>query len=655
MERIIVGGPKPPEAPECEWYLTDKPVDRAQKLVETIRYIDHTQQTITEGNRRHAEVYSAYVPVGFSWTGPSGYVRPVVQATRNVVRSVCDTATALISKSWPRPRIVTSGGNWEVQNKAKLLDKFLVGAYTRGKVYETAQMAFRDSTIFGTGAYRLRPYHQPDFHIKAERVLIDDLVVDETECYDNAPPRNVYLYSLMPVRKAIKLYANDDLKRAAAIRGAAGKPLRKIQGQSRIPKNMVQVVEAWHLGDYEGDPKLYTMVCEGLELVSKPWAFDWAPIVTLYWSPPVSGFYGDGVAYRQYGRQKRINYLYRWIQRCQDLIAVPRVWVDAMNGPLKVQVSNEIGEIVGIRGDKAPVFQTPQAVGQEIYGWLDELEAGGFEDEGISQASSGNNLPKGIESAPAQREYSFKEGQRFAPVSQRWEIAVAKTTANMIIALYKEHGDSDAQVQWANRTLSQMIPWDEVDMVEDAYEIRVEASSIETLSPAGRLQAAIELAQTGWLSEEEGRRLLGHPDLERADAKINASIEYAEWLAGELRAGRYRKPGVYGDIELQAETVKADLQTAETMGAPERILGIMRQFLRDADSILNPPVADPLAGVAAPGSEGAPPVDPNTGLPAQDPMMMPQGVDAAPAPAMSLAAAQGLAPMAGTGSSHQNL
>jgi hypothetical protein len=638
-EKIVVGGPKI-DPPKRQWHKETDPAIRAQELLQAVRYIENRQSSIASGNRRHAEVYSAYVPVGLSWSGPGGYVRPTVQATRNVVRSVVDTAHALISKSWPRPRVITMGGNWEVQRKAKLLDQFLVGAYARAHVYEEAQSAFRDACIFGTGAYILRERTEPDYHIECERILIDDLVVDEEECPSTTKPRNWYLRRVMPVDEAVSLYGKGDEDREDKIRAAAGKTVSTWTNQMSIPPNCVMIVESWHLKAGKKDKSIHCVATEGIELLCEKWPHPWAPIVVLYWSPPISGFYGDGVAYRQYGRQKRINYLYRWIQRCQDLIAVPRVWVDSSNGPLKVQLSNEIGEIVGVHG-AAPTFQTPQAVGQEIYRWLDELEAGGFEDEGISQMSASNQLPQGIESAPAQREYSFKEGQRFAPVSQRWETAVAKTTSLMMLAMYKEHADPEATVAWSSRKLVQIIPWDEVDMMEDAYEIRVEASSIETLSPAGRLQAAIELSQAGFLTDEEARRLLGHPDLERTDAKINAAIEYAEWISMELKAGKYHPPCEYGDIKLQAETVKADLQTAETLEAPERILQLMRQFLRDCDAKINPPTPPG----AAPGAMGGP----------ADSMMMPPGIGAAPAPAMSLAAAQGLAPMAGTGASKQNV
>lgn len=631
-EYVIVGGPKVVK-PTTNWFEEESPVDRVRCLMETIREIDYRQSSIANGNRRHADIYASYVPVGFSYSSPSGYSRPQVQATRNVIRSVCDTATALIGKNLPRPRIVTDGGNWDLQQRAYQLDKFLVGVYRQGHIYSTAQSAFRDSTIFGTGAYELRIHKKPNWHVAAHRLLIDDLVVDEQECADEPSPPNVFLRQVMPLHAAIKMYGKTDAQ-VDALANACGRTPSAWPNFRNVPKDHVVIVKAWHL-DPDG-VGLEVISVDGCELVNRSWKHSWAPIVVLYWSPPVSGFYGDGVAYRQYGRQRRINYLYRWIQRCQDLIAVPRVWVDATTGPLRVQISNEIGEVVGFRGQK-PEFQSPLAVGQEIYSWLDQLEAGGYEDEGISQMSANNQLPQGIESAPAQREYSFKEGQRFAPVSQRWEDAVANETASKILALYKEHYDGvdPPKSKWSSRTLVEEIPWDEVDLETAQYEIRVEASSLADLSPSGRLQAAIDLSQTGWIGPEEGRRLLMHPDIERTDKKYNANIEFAEYASAQLMKGIWVSPCPEGDLQLQQDTVKSDLQNAIKLKAPTKIIAMQRSFIRNCEELISP--------ASMPGA-----VNPQAA-------MMPTGVDAQPASALSIPAAQGLMPMAGTGVSHQNI
>lgn len=595
-ETFLAGGPKfrDPEGPP--WWAEEDPGDAARSLLETVRAIEYRQSSIAEGHRRHAEIYAGYTPVGVGFSSES--VRPPLHATRNVVRSICDTATALISRTWPRPRVVTDGGDWEVQNRAQLLDKFLVGVYRQAKVYQVAQQAFRDSAIYGTGVFALRECGRGvNFHLKAERVLASDLIVDEQETTANATSTDYYLRKVMHKRSAVRKFAKGNAELRDAILASAGKHSSAWPGGRKVPADHVVVVEAWHIGD-DDTPGRHVQAIEGVELSRREWNHPWPPLVILYWSPPLSGFYGDGVAYRQYGRQLRINYMYRWIQRCQDLIAVPRVWVDAVNGPLRIQVSNEIGEIVGYHGSK-PEFQTPQAVGPEVYAWVDKLQAGGFDDEGISQATANNQLPVGVESAPAQREYSFKEGTRFAPVSQRWEDAVARECAMKCMALYRDHAVSTGpeegtpQVIWTAKNLREVIDWESVDLTTEQYEIRVEASSLEELSPHSRIQSVIELAQTGWITPDMGRKLLGHPDIEREDKVSNASRTYAEWVATNLRQGRFVPPNAYGDIRHQEEVVTAELLNAEMGGAQftaegRKVMALMRDFLRAAKAEIQP-------------------------------------------------------------------
>lgn len=617
---------------------------QADALMSQVRYLEYRQQGIHDGHRRHAELVLGYVPPALAWTQTSGATRREVLATKNAVRGACDTATAMIAKTMPKPTIITDGADWDVQQRAADLDRFLVGVYSRGNLYDTAQNSFRDSTIFGTGVWELveREGAGGDYWIDYVRQNIDDVIVDEDECPGEPVPENFYVRTVMHVEKAVKRYAKGERKGEieAHIRSAAGKPVMWPNGKA-IPKDRVVIVRGWHMADDQGRGGVYCAACDGCYLDGGSWDFTWPPFVWLFWSVPHSGFYGDGIAYRQYGRQKRINYLYRWIERCQNLIANPRVWVDATNGPVKVQVSNEIGEIVSVRG-RAPEFQSPQAVNQEMYAWLDSLERGTFEDEGISQFSATNVLPPGIESAPAQREYSFKEGSRFAPVSQRWENAVARDNAYKTLELYKRaHArGADPMVTWSSRKLSQVIPWDEVELDRERYQIRVEASSMEALSPAGRLQAVIELGQSGLVEPPELRRLMGHPDLMKSDDMDTAPEDYAMWVASKLLKGESVVPDPYSDLALVKKAVKsAYLRATMDPPAPQRIVKGILDFLRQLDTLMAPP---PLPGGAMP--PGAPPMP---GAPGMTPPMA-AGPSGLPVQAITPAAATGAIPFTGT-------
>lgn len=599
----------PPGTPWAEVARDESadPGDVASAVLGTVRDIEERQTSIHDGHVRHARMYAGYVPSALCWDSTRGYERTRTEATKSVIRSVCDTATALISRSRPKPTPVTDGAEFSVQQMARLLDRFLVGVYSRSNLYAVAQRCFHDSCWSGTGAWKLLV--RGDL-VHVERVLPDDLIVDEAECPVAPEPRHVYHRVRTPVATLVRRYPQHE----EAIRAARGRWTGWAGGRVLRQEDAL-VVEAWALPDAEGGEGTRVVVADGVVLEGPtPWRHPWAPVVVLYWAPPISGFYGDGIAYRLLGRQLRINHLYRWVQRCHDLMAGQRVWMTSGAGALKVQISNEIGEIVS--APSKPEFQAPPIVQPEIYQWLDALAREGFEEEGISLASAANRLPPGIESAPAQREYSFKEGQRFAPVSQRWEDAVAQETAYKVIALYRDvaaRGGKSTET-WSSRRLIQRIPWEDVDLESTRYLIRVEASSLESLSPAGRIQAAIELGQTGWVEPEEGRRLLGHPDLVHSDELGTSGEEEAEWILEELLHNRPVAVDAYSDLQLVYDKVIAGYRVAKTSRAPERTLEHIRGYLRALEEKLNPQAAAGAMGVPMP----------------------------APVPAMSGAAAQGL-------------
>jgi hypothetical protein len=620
--------------PCSTWW--DEPQDQAHDALFTlIRNIEQRQTAISNGNVTHAKMYCGYTPTGLQWSSSVARTeRTETEATKNLVRSVVDTAHALISKTRPKATVSTVDADWKLWNTAVKLDKFLYADFDRTQAWTKMQSAFRDSCIFGTGVLKLIPRKGV---VDIERVLSDELVIDEAECPNDPDPTNWYHRRRMEVDTLVQMYP----EREEEIRAARGRSPSSWVGNRAVGEHQVVVVEAFHLGPQ----KRRVLAIEGVTLEDGTWPHDFAPYVVLYWSTPVSGFYGDGLAYRLAGRQRRINYLYRWIQRCQDLIAVPRVYVDASNGPLKLQMTNEIGAVIGIRGGKPPVFQTPIAVTNEVYSWLNQLEQGGYEDEGISLASAANTLPKGIESAPAQREYSYKEGARFAPVSQRYEDAFIKLS-KMKIAMYR-HMKEDITVKYQAKRKVEPIDWAETEGIDEGdYQIRIEASSMDSLSPAGRIQAVLELMQAGLIQSEEGRRLLGHPDLSRSDDMANASRDYAEWVLSELLEMNKVYCSDYEDLQITLEVVRAGLLRQTMNRAPRKLLEHLIEHLRTISMKIMPPPpapADAMAqlGTAPPGAPGQVPLDPTTQM---------------PVPGVSVAAAQGLnVPFSSGGQSHQGI
>lgn len=599
--------------------------DLARAIVATAQDIERRQSGIHEGNKRHARIYAGYLPQGLTLgTSPNAAVRTPFAATKSIVRSACETATALIVRSRPRPTFVTDGADFKIQQAAEDMDQFMIGAYTVGNLYQVAPRAFLDSTIFGTGAWKIVPTGAGEkFRVMYERVLIDDIIVDEDECREGLTPRQLFQRTPVRTEQLVRKYAagDDPVSRARRLKILAASNTNEWPGL-HLAKDWTVLVEAYYVDPENPGENRRVLCAAGVVLEDEQWPHPFFPYEFLWWNLPVTGFYGDGIAYRQFGRQERITYLHKWIQKVLDTYATPTAWVDPVGGPPTLQLSNEIGKVIMAR--RPPTFQQQQIVPPEVYKWLDKLEADGLEDEGISPYMASNVGQPGIESAPAQREQSYKEGQRFAPVSQRWEHAIAVGTAEKTVAMYKHHADRHEKrprVRWADRRLMYDIEWP--DLEADAYMIRPEASSLDSLSPSARTQAALELAQTGWIQPTEGRALVGHPDLKESDELGTAPFRYAKWVLRKLMREEEVLVDEKADLPTLMDVVNRGRLLAITKNAPAKIIAHMDRFIESLDAEMKraadqqlmeqaqqaammQAATQPTPGVSAPTSEGRP-------------------------------------------------
>lgn len=593
------------------WDRKVKAKDLANAVFGAVEDIEKDQQDLHEANERHAKLYQGYSPPGLGFgnsTRRKDYNK--YQVTKNIVKSVCDTATALIGKTRPKATFTTDGGDWKVQRRAKLLDQVMVGAFHKSGIHAKWQKAFRDATIFGTGMVKLVP---DDGFVDVERILSDEIVVDEDEYLTReGDPYNIYQVKVMH-KEALKAKFTDR-KDKDAIDKADGQGPSKWMSYRDIKPGFCIVIEAYHRKAGGGEGR-HVITVRNHVLSDKEWDYDFFPYVSFHWSEPLTGFYGQGLAELLCARQTNVNQLYRFIKRAQDLILVPRVYVDAANQMMKFHLNNEIGAIIPTRGGKPPTFYTPQALTAECYNWLDALERGGYDEAGVSMMSASNQLPTGIESAPAQREYSYKEGQRFAPVSQRYENAFIESAWKMV-QFFKGMKQTKKPSFFSNKFMKQ-LDWKEVDMENDQYQIQIQASAFDSLAPASRTQAVIELSQTGWIDRAEGRRLLAHPDLIRSDQLNNAGIERAEYVAlclvDGVKAVDIVPDGAVEDVMENYKHVRASWNNlSQTKDKDEELQAVMDEhlvYLKLCEELLN--VKPPVQSTPMPPTQvGIPPTDP---------------------------------------------
>ncbi|MDQ3023815.1 MAG: hypothetical protein M3R04_05440, partial [bacterium] len=465
------------------------------------------------------------------------------RVTFNVCQSAVDTASAKIAKNKPRVLFLTSGGDWSMQERAKGLTKYTDGLFYSTGLYEIGQQVFVDACVFGTGLAKI--YHE-DGAVKAERVLECEVFLNEAEAI-NGKPRTMYQRQYIHREVAAAKYgANDD----ECIRILAVPGVDLLGGES-TNSPMIPAYEAWHLPSKKGakDGK-HCLTIGDVTVWSRPYTKDYFPFVKLVWNPRLVGWRGQGLIDQLVGIQLEINRLLKTIQAAQHLMAVPRFLVERGSKIVKAHLNNEVGAIVEYTGTP-PQIQLGQAVPPELYAHLEKLYQKAYEITGISMLSATAQKPAGLNAAVAMREYHDIESERFVIVGQRyesWFIEAARIMIDISRDLYKDN--KALQIKAPGTKVIEDIKWSQVNMEEDAFELRAFPTSILPTTPAGRLQKIQELLEGQLIDRDTAMGLLDFPDLEGAMSLQLAGQADAKKSVERILDGKYETPEPYMNLQL---------------------------------------------------------------------------------------------------------
>lgn len=552
-----------------------------------IGYLDSHQGYRSADNLRFARLYGNYELLGldsYSYTRVETSYAVSHRVTLNVIQSMIDTVVSKITKNKPKPTFLTDGGDFSLQQKAKKLTKYMEGIFSSSKFYQHARKAFTDSCIFGTGAVKI---FEDNGQIKAERVLIDEIKVDDTEAfYGN--PRQIH---------QVKYIHKDVLKQmfpdhAAQIEVATNHENKYSASNSMHDKRLVKTVESWHLPS--GNPEemdkndgKHTISISNATLFEEAYTKQYFPFVFFRWNERPVGFFGQGLAEQLQGLQLEINKILRTIQVSMHLTSVPKVFVEASSKIVTAHLNNKIGGIIKYAGQK-PSYEAVNAIPQDLFMHLDRLYQRAFEIAGISQLSAQSKKPSGLDSGKALREFNDIETERFMSVGQRYEEAFVRA-AEIIVDMSRDlyNYDKDLAQKVKSGKFVETIRWDEVNMDNDKYMMQIFPTSSLSNSPAGRLQEVQELIQAGFINREQGLKLLDFPDLEGAYNLLNAGYENIEAMIDRMMTnGDYETPEPFQNLEMGIEMCQQAYLHYRAQNAPDDKLELLRRWMEDAQSLL---------------------------------------------------------------------
>ena len=577
--------------PDAFWWKTSK--KRLFSVIfDTVNFIREAQSYRTQANLRNLRLYGNSPLVGLSggWYARVPTSAPGEAAnkvTLNIVHSMVSTIVSKIIKNRPRATFLTTGGDFSMQRKAKLLNRFLQGMFYETEAYQVGDAVVRDACIFGTGFMKI---FEEEGKIKCERVFPEEIMVDDREALFNAPrqmfqrkvvTREVLVAQFPEKEKFIRMASRDEEWEETLNEGY---DLAKTSDQ-------VAVIEAWHLpSSVDGNDGRHVISVDNAVLSDEPYEKSYFPFVKLEWSNRSLGYFGQGIAEQLTGLQIQINRLLNTIRVAMDLVSVPKVFIEAGSKVSKSHLNNEIGGIITYSGTM-PEYRTAQAVGPEMFTHLDRLYQRAYEIVGVSQLSASAKKPSGIDSGRALREYHDIESERFMSFAKDHEkmyLDAAKIMIETARDIYMKTGAF--KVRSFNRSLVEQIDWKDIDLEEDKYVMQMWPVSMLPATPAGRLQTIQEMMTAGLISREDGLSLLEFPDLKEVQDLQNAERNDINMIIELLiDKGVYVSPEPFTNLPLAIKTINSAYLKAKTEGAPDDRLDLCRRFISDAMALLAPP------------------------------------------------------------------
>ncbi len=595
------------------WYEADSNEDMARQMFSQFKYLRENQlNTVEEENLLNVRLYGNAEIFGLN---PYDYTskRSDARIGLNVIKQACDTATARIAKSKPRPQFLTENGDYKLKKEAKNLQRYVDGTFYENKAYQLGQRLFRDATIVGKGCVKFFPNNTK---IGMERVFVNELLVDQAESM-YGDPSILYQRKTINKRKLRGMYKGKTsiIDRAKTIEDAT-------MGGIKLSK-MVEVIEAWKLpSGPDTNDGLHIIAVEAGVLFKEVWEEDWFPFEFFDWSKRVFGWYSSGISDELRGIQLEINKLLIIIQRAMHLGSVPKIFLDANSKIVKSHINNEIGGIITYTGIK-PSYDQLMAVPPVLFEQLRNLYDKAFQVVGLSQMSVTGQKPAGLESGKALRTYNDIETERFSVVAQDYDQFFVDMANKLILMSERESKKkgSKLKVTSFNSKFIEPISWKDINIKRDQYILKAFPTNFLSTTPEGKLADIGDLMGLGILDQRNAKALLEYPDLEGVMEYENAQFDDIHCVLAQIvEEGNYEPPMPYQALDygqklFQQVYVKLKNQKLE----PERLEMLLRwgedaQLLIDKALAAVPPMAPAQTQVQGGGGKtlmtpgGTPPV-----------------------------------------------
>lgn len=575
-------------APFSEWYDDEVPGERHSAVITALTTLRTAQTPRVNAGRLYDATYeqrNVFADQLSPMAGALGLgVRDEINLlTYNAMQIGFDTLVSKLTQADGAVKFQTDGADWMNRQKALQLEKLIKGEFYRDDFYEKKQEIELDMLLHGRGY--LKDYI--DHATKApvfERVHPLDIFFDELEARDCAP-RTMYQTRIVAkaVLKAMYPDYAEEINRAGLPADQDTSTVRALN-----PNEVCEVIEAWRLpsstgaGDGKHIISLTTCVLEFGE-----WTRDDFPFATMTWTKRRRGPYAVSAAEQIIFQQRNLNRLKQREHECLYELSAPYILMDEASqvDPAQFETNGVGNMITHAAGSQPPQVVVNKVVPDDIRIAIEEMKRDIADTLGITGLESTGNKPQGLESAPAMQEYTEQSSLRHIKTlkeNERFVLRAAKLRLETIREIKELYGDYVAFGQ--GRDEVEEIKFSSADLPPNAYRMQMALANLLPQTPAGRLQRAVQLSQTGAFTPKQVIRMFQSPDIDAITSDVTSGEEDIDWTIYHLTkpGAEYYPPDEHQDLELGITKVTAAYLRERRHKAPDEVLERLDRWIADA-------------------------------------------------------------------------
>ena len=622
MSTVALKGVSDLKSRDARWYLPEFADRRGERVQQVAAHFWRESRPRRENYARYWSLYSNLPLPGLT---PRKYSQRVAGLAKgrlclNACSSVVDAYVGMVTAQRPKVMFATSGADWDLQQRAKSLEKFNEGVLYENDFYEMTPLLEADVGILGTGIVKTYADSDgPDARIIHERLMPFYLFCDDEEAQAGDPR---WLGERRYIDRLVAMATWPEF--ATEIATAAREAEDPDEGYGDDPQtDTVCVTEMFHIpsgrgrwgrgGRDTGDGMHCIVVGTTVVLEEDCQRF---PYEMVYAQLPESGIWGRGFVEQIQGIQYEINVIMNMIRAAFRIAGSVR-WITEASCMLNfLQVSDIIGGRMTYTGPTAPQPLVPPAIGQEVYSHLDRLWQKAFEVPGISLLTATSKAPPDEESGKAKQLRLDTETERFQVAVHQYFNLPLRLARNQTIPLARELGEKNAafSVKCITKRTMSVVKWADAHLCEDDYAIKLYPVSAFSDDPEARMQDVEDALNSAspLITPQEGRRLLNDPDLEEFESLADASYDLTMQMVTDiLTRGKYQPPEPLMDLADAVKRAQMAYLKGRRAGAPEDRLQMLLEWMEQCKGLMPPP---PVAPPPPPGPpmphpmmNGAPP------------------------------------------------